>query len=176
MTCRQVVNAYQDDRVQDDDLTRKHDFLSRTHGTEQMPRSAVFLALCVSNVFFFFFYDGGGGGGEVLCCRVVCHRSNEATTNARLVFIADEGLGIDPAVQIGGVAVPFHQSLRFVEGAVQHFTEIVDQSVHGRIGGVNLVYGEHLFAPIRHVVFSNSLLNLLMRTRSDTRNLGMPLP
>ena len=154
MTCRQVVNAYQDYCEQDHDLTQKHYFLFRTYGTKQMPRSAV--------------YDGGGGGGgEVLCCRLVWHRSNEATTDARLVFIADEGLGVDPAVEFGGVAVIFHQSLcssaymrrcstnstgytlsagtdtfcrRFVEGSIQHFTEIVDQSVHGWIGGVNLVY------------------------------------
>ena len=181
VTCRQVVNAYQDDRVQDDDLTQKHYLLSGTHGTEQMPRSAAFLALCVSTVLFF--YDGGGssGSGEVLCYRLVCHRSNEVTTDARLDFVANEGLGIDPAV-------PFHQSLRssthhaalqyrfhavhfiddyrhllqlwFVEGAVQHFAEIVDQSVHGWIGGVNLVYGEHLFAPIRHVAFFEQSLEL----------------
>ena len=180
VTCRQVVNAYQDDRVQDDDLTQKHYLLSRTHGTEQMPRSAVFLALCVSTVLFF--YDGGGGG-EVLCYRLVCHRPNEVTTDARLDFIAN-----DPAVELGGAAVPFHQSLRssthfaalqyrffavhfidgyrhllqlwFVEGAVQHFAEIVDQSVHGWIGGVNLVYGEHLFTPIRHVAFFEQSLEL----------------
>ena len=80
-----------------------------------MLRSAVFLALRVSTVlfFFFFFYEGGdGGGGEVPCCRLFCHRSNEATIDALLVFIVDEGLGIDPAVALGGVAVPFHQSLR----------------------------------------------------------------
>ena len=92
--------------------------------------------------------------------------SNEVATDARQVSIVDEGLGIEPAVEFGGVAVPFHQSLlssahlgtlqyRFhaVEGSVQHFTEVVNQSVHGRIGGMNLVYGEHLFAPIRHVAF-----------------------
>ena len=110
------------------------------------------------------------------------------TTDARLDFIANESLGTDPAVELRGVAVPFHQSLRssthltelqyrfhavhfidgyrhllqlwFVEGAVQHFTEIVDQSVHGWIGGVNLVYGEHLFAPIRHVAFFEQSLEL----------------
>ena len=109
-TCRQVVNAYQDDRVQDDDLTKKHYLLSGTHGTEQMPRSAVFLALCVSAVLFF--YDGGGSSGEVLCHRLVCHRPNEVTIDARLDFIANENLGIDPAVELGGVAVPFHQNLR----------------------------------------------------------------
>ena len=75
-----------------------------------------------------------------------------------LMNIVDEGLGIDPAVEFGRVAEPFHQSLRspayftalqnqfhavqfiggyrhlmqlqFVEDAVQHF-EIFDQSVHG---------------------------------------------
>ena len=111
MTCRQVVNAYQDDRVQDDDLTKKHYLLSGTDA-EQMPRCAVFLALCVSAVLFF--YDGGGGdsSGEVLCHRLVCHRPNEVTTDARLDFIANESLGIDPAVELGGVAVPFHQNLR----------------------------------------------------------------
>ena len=177
VTCRQVVNSYQDDRVQDDDLTQKHYLLSRTHGTEKK----VFLALCVSTVLFFYDGSGGSGGGEVLCYRLVCHRPIEVTTDARLDFIANESLGIDPAVELGRVAVPFHQSLPsstqfaalqyrfhavhfidgyrhllqlwFVEGAVQHFAEIVDQSVHGWIGGVNLVYGEHLFAPIRHVAF-----------------------
>ena len=112
VTCRQVVNAYQDDRVQDDDLTKKHYLLSRTHGTEQMPRSAVFLALCVSAVLFFYDSGGGYGSGEVLCHRLVCHRPNEVTTDARLDFIANESLGIDPAVELGGVTVPFHQNLR----------------------------------------------------------------
>ena len=40
MTCGQVVNAYQDDREQDEDLTQKDYFLFRIHGSEQMPRSA----------------------------------------------------------------------------------------------------------------------------------------
>ena len=48
VTCGQVVNAYQDDRVQDDDLTEKDYFLFRTHGTEQVPRSVVLFALRVS--------------------------------------------------------------------------------------------------------------------------------
>ena len=124
-----------------------------------MSRSAVFLALCVSTVLFF--YDGGGGGGEVLCYRLVCRRSNEVTTDVRLDYIANEGLGIDPAVELGGVAVPFHQSLRssthltalqyrfnavhfidghrhllqlwFVESTVQHFAEIVDQRGEPRV-------------------------------------------
>ena len=110
VTCRQVVNAYQDDRVKDDDLTKKHYLLSGTHGTEQMPRSAVFLALCVSAVLFFYDGGGGDGSGEVLCHRLVCHRPNEVTTDARLDFIANESLGIDPAVELGGVAVPFHKT------------------------------------------------------------------
>ena len=116
------------------------------------------------------FYDGDGG--EVLCCRLICHLSNEATTNARLIFIVDEGLGIDPAVEFGGVAAPFHQSLRssvhlaalhyrfhavhFIDGCRHlqfRFVEGSDQSVHGRIGGMNLVCREYLFAPIRHVAF-----------------------
>ena len=41
--------------------------------------------------------------------------------------------------------------LQFVEGAVQHVAEIVPQAVHGRFGGMNFVYGEHLFAPVRLV-------------------------
>ena len=158
-----------------------------------MPRSTLVAALSVSIVFccccallLLFVYDGGGG--EVLCCRLVCHRSNEVTTDARLVFIVDERLSIDPAVEFGRVAVPFHQSLRssahlaalqyrfhathviggyrhllqlrFVEGSVQHFTEIVDQSVQGRIGGMNLVYREDLFAPIRYVAFFEQSLEL----------------
>ena len=89
--------------------------------------------------------------------------------------------GIDPAVEFGGIAEPFHQSLRsstylttlpyrfhvvqfiggyrhvlqlhFLEGAFQHFAEIVPQSIHRRIGRMNLVYREHLFAPIRRVAF-----------------------
>ena len=119
VTCGQVVDGYQDDREQYDDLTQKHYILFGTHGTEQMPRSVVFVALRVSTVLcydvlslLFFFYDGGGGGGEVLCCRLVSHRSNEATTDARLVLIVDEGLDIDPVVEVGGVVVQFHQSLR----------------------------------------------------------------
>ena len=95
-----------------------------------------------------------------------------------LVFI-DERLGIDPAVVFGRMSEPFHQSLRstadlttlqyrfdavhfigryrhflqllFVEGAVQRVAEIVPQAVHGRFGGMNFVYGEHLFAPVRFV-------------------------
>ena len=195
MLCCQVVNAYQDDRVKHDYLTQKHHLLFGTHGTEQVPSSAVFLALHVSTVLFlffftfFFFYDGGNDGGDdVLCCRLVCHRSNEATTYTRLVFIVDEGLGIDTAVEFGGVAEPFHQSLRssaylaalqkrfhaaificgyrhllqlrFVEGSVQHFTEMVDQSVHGWIGWLNLVYHEDLFPTIRRVAFFEQSLEL----------------
>ena len=75
MTCGQVVNAYQDDREQDEDLTQKYYFLFRIHGSEQMPRSAAAAAaaavLCVLRVstvllFLLHFYDGGGG--EVSCC------------------------------------------------------------------------------------------------------------
>ena len=65
VTCGQVVNAYHDEREQDDDLTKKHYFVSRTHGTEQMLRSAVVLAPYVSTVLFFF-----DGGGEVLSSRL----------------------------------------------------------------------------------------------------------
>ena len=93
----------------DDDLTQKHYLLFGTHGTEQMPRSAVFHALRISTVICVFVFLYGGGGS--LYCRLVCHRSNEPTTDARLVFIVYEGLGIDPAVEFGGVVVPFHQSL-----------------------------------------------------------------
>ena len=114
VTCRQVVNANQDDRVQEYDLAQKDYFHFRTHGTEQMPRSAVVVALRVSTdlcyVLLLFFYDGGGGEG--LCCRLVCHRSNEATTGAHRVFIVDEGFGIHPIVGFRGVAIPFYQSLR----------------------------------------------------------------
>ena len=157
------------------------------------------LLLDAFSTVYFVFHDGDGGG-EGLCCRLVCYNSNEETTDAQLVFIVDEGLGIDPAVEFGGVAVPFHQSLRSpahlaslqyrfhavhviggyrhllqlrsVEGSVQYFTEIDYQSVHGRIGGMNLVYREDLFAPIRHVA---TILTILVRTRFDTRNLGMTL-
>ena len=95
MTCRQVVNAYQDDRVQEDDLTQKHNLLFGTHGTEQMPGSAVFLARRISTILLFFLlhllvYDGGGGGGgEGLWCRVLCHFSNEVSPYARLFFIVE---------------------------------------------------------------------------------------
>ena len=41
MTYSQVVDAYHDDRVQDDDLTQKHYLLFGTLGAEQMPRSTV---------------------------------------------------------------------------------------------------------------------------------------
>ena len=96
MTCRQVVNADQDDRVQDDDLTQKNDLLFGTHGTEQVPGSAVCLARCsVSTILLFFLlhllvYDGGGGGGGAgMWCRVLCHFSNEVSPYARLVFIVE---------------------------------------------------------------------------------------
>ena len=102
MTCGQVVNAYQDDREQDEDLTQKDNFLFRTHGTEQMPRSAAAAAaaaavLCVLRVstvlccyygllfLLLLFYDGG----EVSCCRVLCHFSNEVLPYAWLVFIVE---------------------------------------------------------------------------------------
>ena len=95
VNCGQVVNAYQDDSEQDEDLTQKEYYLFRTHGTEQMPRSAaVLVALRVSTVlcccccYYVLFYDGGGGG-EVLCCRVLCHFSNEVSPYARLVFIVE---------------------------------------------------------------------------------------
>ena len=92
MTCRQVVNADQNDRVQDDDLTQKHFLLFGTHGTEHMPGSAVFLARrSISTILLFFHlvYDDGGGGGEGLWCRVLCHFSNEVSPYARLVFIVE---------------------------------------------------------------------------------------
>ena len=44
----------------------KYDLLFSTHGTEEMPRSVVVVALRVSTVFccqVLFLYDGGGGGG-----------------------------------------------------------------------------------------------------------------
>ena len=109
----------------------------------------------------------------------MCLCSNAVSSCARLVFIVDESLGIDPAVEVGGIAEPFHQSflsstnctafqyrfntvhlikgyrhllqLQFVEGTLQHFVEIVPQATHGWIGGVNLVYREQLFAPVRLV-------------------------
>ena len=102
MTRGQVVNAYQDYREQDEDLTEKDYFLFRTHGTEQMSRSAAAAAdaavLCVLRVstvlcccyyvlLFLLFYDGGGG--EVSCCRVLCHFSNEVSPYAWLVFIVE---------------------------------------------------------------------------------------
>ena len=114
MTCGQVVNAYQNDREQDEDLTQKDYFLFRTHGTEQMSRSAAAAAdadaadadaaadavLCVLRVstvlcccccvllfLLLLFYDGGVG--EVSCCRVLCHFSNEVSPYAWLVFIVE---------------------------------------------------------------------------------------
>ena len=84
----QVVNADQDDRVQDDDLAQKDDLFFRIHGTEEMPKSDVFVTLSVSTAFCCVLYNGDGGS---LCCRLVCHRSNEATTGVRLVFTVDEG-------------------------------------------------------------------------------------
>ena len=144
-----------------------------------MPTSAtVVSALCVRNVFL---YDGGGGR-----FLVVGHRSNDASIDARLPFKPNERLSIDPAVLIGRVSQPLHQRLRslahlpplqlrldavqfifpyshhlkfrFVEGPVKHLSEIVCQPVQGWIGGMNLVYGEELLAPIRHVVFHEMVL------------------
>ena len=101
----------QNDLIQNNDLAQKDDLLFGTHGTENMPTSAVGIALRVSAVFcvlvLLFLYDFSGD----LCYRLVCHRSNEALTGAHLVFIADESIGIDRPVELGGVAVPFHQSL-----------------------------------------------------------------
>ena len=93
MTCGQVVNAYQDDREQDEDMTQKDYFLFRTHGTEQMTRSAVLFGLRVSTVLYYLlllFYDGGGGvgsgGGEVPRCHDLCHFSNEVSPYAWLLL------------------------------------------------------------------------------------------
>ena len=114
-------------------------------------------------------------------CDASFGRQDKTSSAMRTPVFFDERLGIDPAVEFGGVAAPFHQSLRssayfaalqyrfhavhfiggyrqllqlrFVEGSVHHFSEIVDQSLQGRIGGMNLVYREHLFVPIRHVAF-----------------------
>ena len=115
----------------------------------------------------------------MVLCRVSFLECSVAMRAASLYSGVDECPGIDPAVEFGGIAEPFHQSLlsftnrtalqyffnavhsidgyrhllqlQFVEGAVQHFAEIVPQAVHGWIGGVNLVYREHLFAPVRLV-------------------------
>ena len=99
MSCGQVVNAYQNDREQHEDLTQKDYFFFRTHGTEQMPRSpaaaaaaaavaaaaaavAAAVLLCVLRVstviccyyvlLFLLFY-----GGVVSCViyRMKCHRT-----------------------------------------------------------------------------------------------------
>lgn len=59
----------------------------------------------------FFLYDGGG----YLCCRIVCHLSNNVTTGTRLLSIANEGFGIDPAVELGEVALLFLQILRSLQ-------------------------------------------------------------
>ena len=45
MTGRQVVYTGQDDRVQDDDLAQKDDFHFGTHGSEEMPTSAIDVTL-----------------------------------------------------------------------------------------------------------------------------------
>ena len=115
----------------------------------------------------------------MVSCRVSFLECSVAMCAASLYNGVDECPGIDPAVEFGGIAEPFHQSLlsstnftalqylfntvhfidgyrhllqlQFVEGTVQHFAEIVPQAVHGWIGGVNLVYREHLFAPVRLV-------------------------
>ena len=94
VTFSQFVNAYQDDREQDEDLTQKDYFLFRTHGTEQIQRSAaVLVALRVSTVLcccrYYVLFCDGGGCGEVLCCRALCHFSNEVSPYARLVFIVE---------------------------------------------------------------------------------------
>ena len=40
----------------------------------------------------------------------MCHFPNAVSSCERLVFIVDESPGIDPAVEVGGIAEPFHQS------------------------------------------------------------------
>ena len=151
-----------------------------------MPGSAVWLVRCsVSTIHVLLLLlrlllvYGGEAGRWWWWCRVVCHFPNAVSSCARLGFIVDESLGIDPAVEVGGIAEPFHQSfltftnrtafqyrfntvhfikgyrhllqLQFVEGTLQHFAEIVPQAIHGWVGGVNLVYREQLFAPVRLV-------------------------
>ena len=80
MTGCQVVDAGHDDRVQDDDLTQKDDFLFGKRATEELPM----IALSIREIFV---YDSG------LLCRLIGRHWNEATTDARLLFISHEGRG-----------------------------------------------------------------------------------
>ena len=111
----------------------------------------------------------------MLSCLVSFLECSVTIRAANLYSRVDECLGIDPAVEFGGVAEPFHQSFRsstyltyaavpLPRGTLYRrvptpvrrrcrpdFAEIVLQSLHGWIGGMNLAYREHLFAPIRRV-------------------------
>ena len=71
MTGCQIVDADCDDRVQDDDLTQKHDFRLGTIGAEEVPtRCNNLVVVVVRNVCpFAVFFDGG-------------HRWNEESTGA----------------------------------------------------------------------------------------------
>ena len=128
-------------------------------------------------------------------CASVLSSSSMTAVAAAAAAVKSSVIDSSVIVEFGGVAVPLHQSVRsstyfaalqcrfhavhfidgyrhllqlwFVEGAAQHFSEIVDQSVHGWIGDVNLVYGEHLFAPIRHVAFFEQSLEL-----TDAHSIG----
>ena len=58
MTACQVVYAENDDRIQDDNLTKNDNFLFGKRGTEELPTSAVDIALIVRDIFVNLFFDG----------------------------------------------------------------------------------------------------------------------
>ena len=83
MTSHQIINAVQDDRVQDENLLQEVDFLLGTIGTEEVLTS-------VGNVRYVLlhplvFLDGG------YRYRLGRHHSNDESMGARF-FIPNEGL------------------------------------------------------------------------------------
>ena len=82
---------------------------------------------------------------------------NLATIHSEFYIFGDFNLHLDIPSAItttfNDILVSFDlkQHVTFSTHINGHFAEIVPQSVHGWIGGMNLVYREHFFAPILHV-------------------------
>ena len=78
MTGRQIVDADQDDHVQDEHLTQEHDFHLETIGTEELStRSSHGTGNVAVHVRSVFFFDGIGHR-----YRLVRHRPNDASNGA----------------------------------------------------------------------------------------------
>ena len=100
----QSLDTDHDDRIQNDDLTQKHDFRFGARGTEDLPRSPVDGVRRAGTVFRYV-------DNEYLYCRLVLiHGWNGRSSYAWLVFIDDESFGIDPAVEFRRISEHFTNS------------------------------------------------------------------